>query len=159
MTLKATIWAVIVVPMFAPMITDTDCDMDMRPADMKPTTSTVVTEEDWMTAVTKAPVTAPMNRLVVSFSRMSFIRSPATALSESAIWFMPKRKSARPPRSPIVMVPHAMSVLDAGAAMTAAVTRTATTPSPSHRCPVHGQLGRNAGFAGYPIALPVACDA
>ena len=45
-TLKATIWAVIVVPMFAPMITEIDCDMDMRPAEMNPTTSTVVTDDD-----------------------------------------------------------------------------------------------------------------
>ena len=90
-----------------------------------------------MTAVTKAPVAAPMNRLVVSFSRMSFIRSPATALSESAIWFMPKRNSARPPSSPIAMVPHAMSASAAGAARTAPVIRIPTTVSPSTvaRCP------------------------
>ena len=58
-TLKAMIWAVIVVPMLAPMITPTDCDSDIRPALMKPTTSTVVTDDDWITAVIRAPVAAP----------------------------------------------------------------------------------------------------
>ena len=57
--LKATIWAVIVVPMLAPMMTPMDCARDMSPAEMKPTTSTVVTEEDWITAVTSAPVPRP----------------------------------------------------------------------------------------------------
>ena len=110
-----------------------------------------------MTAVTKAPVAAPMNRLVVSFSRMSFIRSPATALSESDIWFMPKRNSARPPSSPIVMVPHAMSASAAGAAMTAPVTRIATTASPSTvaRCP---GMSNADGMAGGRISFTRAGD-
>ena len=58
--LKATIWAVMVVPMLAPMMTPTDWARDMSPAEMKPTTSTVVTEEDWITAVTRAPVNTPI---------------------------------------------------------------------------------------------------
>jgi len=45
-TLKATICAVIVVPMLAPMMIPTDCESDINPAVIKPTTSTVVTEED-----------------------------------------------------------------------------------------------------------------
>ena len=45
-TLNATIWAVIVVPMFAPMMTPTDWPRFMIPAEMKPTTSTVVTDDD-----------------------------------------------------------------------------------------------------------------
>ena len=35
----------------------------MSPAETKPTTSTVVTDEDWITAVTKAPVRTPIQRL------------------------------------------------------------------------------------------------
>ena len=83
------IWAVTVVPMLAPMMTPTDCVRLIRPAVMKPTTSTVVTDEDWITAVTKAPVIAPMTRLPVRRARMLFIRPPATALSASAICSIP----------------------------------------------------------------------
>ena len=100
-TLKATIWAVMVVPMLAPMMTPIDWDSDIRPAVMKPTTSTVVTDEDWITAVTKAPVTTPMKRFLVSLPRIDFMRSPATSLRALAISSIPNRKSARPPRRPI----------------------------------------------------------
>ena len=37
-------------------------DIDIKPAETKPTTSTVVTDDDWMIAVTKAPVIRPMMR-------------------------------------------------------------------------------------------------
>lgn len=39
----------------APIMMPTDWVSVIRPAVINPTTSTVVTEEDWMTAVTKAP--------------------------------------------------------------------------------------------------------
>jgi len=42
-----------------------------------------------MTAVTNAPVAAPVRRLVVSLARMSFILSPATAFSAEDIFSMP----------------------------------------------------------------------
>ena len=58
-TLKATIWAVKVLPMLAPMITPTDRARVMNPAEMNPVTSTVVNEEELSTAVTKAPVRVP----------------------------------------------------------------------------------------------------
>ena len=45
-TLKAIIWAVMVVPMLAPIITPIDCCSDMRQAEIKPTSSTVVTDND-----------------------------------------------------------------------------------------------------------------
>ena len=45
-TLKAIICAVMVVPMLAPIITPIDWVSVISPAVMKPTTSTVVTEED-----------------------------------------------------------------------------------------------------------------
>ncbi len=84
-TLKAINWAVTVEPMLAPMMTPIDWDNDMSPALMKPTNSTVVTEDELMTAVTMAPVTAPMKRLRVRLARISFMRSPATALSALAM--------------------------------------------------------------------------
>ena len=89
MTLKAMIWAVIVVPMLAPMMTPIDCESDIRPALMKPTTSTVVTDDDWITAVINAPVNAPTIRLEVRPARIARIRLPATALSESESFSMP----------------------------------------------------------------------
>ena len=46
------------------------CDSDIRFAVTNPTSITVVTEEDWMMAVTTVPVTRPMTRLVVSLPRI-----------------------------------------------------------------------------------------
>ena len=99
--LNAMIWAVIVVPTFAPMITPTDCWSDSRPAEMNPTTSTVVTDEDWITAVTKAPVVAAMNRFFVSLARTLLMPEPATDFNASVICSMPNKKTASPPRSPM----------------------------------------------------------
>ena len=45
-TLKAMIWAVMVVPIFAPKITPMDWDSDIRFAVTNPTNITVVTEDD-----------------------------------------------------------------------------------------------------------------
>ena len=44
---------------------------------MKPTTSTVVTEEDWITAVIIAPANAAVKRLAVSRARRFFMPLPA----------------------------------------------------------------------------------
>jgi hypothetical protein len=52
------------------MITPIDWLTDISPAETKPTTNTVVTDEDWMTAVTKAPVSAPVKRFVVRRARV-----------------------------------------------------------------------------------------
>ena len=101
-TLNAMICAVAVEPMLAPMITPMDCCSDIIPAEMNPTTSTVVTDEDWMTAVTKAPVVAPEKRFFVSLPRTLLMPEPATDLSALVIWSMPRRKIARPPRMPMV---------------------------------------------------------
>ena len=86
---KATIWAVTVVPMFAPMMTPIDWVKVMSPALTNPTTITVVTDEDWMTAVMSAPDNAPVNRLVVSRARTSLSPVPATVFSASVILRMP----------------------------------------------------------------------
>ena len=58
------------------------CDSDIRFAVTNPTSITVVTEEDWMMAVTNVPVTSPMRRLVVSLPRIRRIFSPATILRD-----------------------------------------------------------------------------
>ena len=87
--LNATICAVTVVPTFAPKMTPTDCTNVSSPALTKPTTSTVVTEEDWMTAVTMAPVMAPRTRFPVSLANSVFICLPAAAFSPSVIFSMP----------------------------------------------------------------------
>ena len=110
------ICAVTVVPMLAPMITPMDWDIDMSPEVMKPTTSTVVTDEDWITAVTKAPVMTAANRLAVSAPRIPRMRSPATALSDSVIRSIPYRNRASPPSNPIARVNTWSSVSAGGIA-------------------------------------------
>ena len=88
-TLKAMIWAVMVVPMLAPRIIPIDWESVSSPEVMKPTTSTVVTEDDWITAVTPAPANAAENRLLVSRARKDFMRAPATSFSASVILRIP----------------------------------------------------------------------
>ena len=51
----------------------------------KPTTMTVVAEDDWITAVTAAPTPTPRKRFFVSRSRICFIFSPAAAFKPSLI--------------------------------------------------------------------------
>ena len=99
LTGNATICAVIVVPMSAPRMTPMACDSDIRFAVTNPTSITVVTEDDWMMAVTNVPVTRPMRRLVVSLPRIRRIFSPATILRDSPIWSIPNRNRASPPAS------------------------------------------------------------
>ena len=63
--------------MLAPMMTQTAWFRVIRPVFTKPTTMTVVAEEDWITAVMMAPTSTPLIRLEVSFSRICFILFPA----------------------------------------------------------------------------------
>ena len=89
--------AVIVVPTLAPMIIPTACSSFMIPEFTKPTTITVVAEEDWITAVTPAPNNTAISLFAVSFSRI-FSRRPPDAFSRpSPITSIPNRNSARPP--------------------------------------------------------------
>ena len=78
-----------VVPMLAPMMIHTACVSDIMPALTKPTVMTVVALDDWMTAVIAAPTSTPRKRLLVSFSRISFIRSPAAASRPELIICIP----------------------------------------------------------------------
>ena len=82
MSPRRRIWPVIVVPMFAPIITATPCVSRMMPALTKPTTMTDVAEELWMTAVTTAPSNTPLKRLFVSFSRVFFASSRTVSRRE-----------------------------------------------------------------------------
>jgi len=70
------------------------------PAEIKPTTRTVVIEEDWIIAVTKAPVKAPLNLLVVILENRFFRRFPAIPLRAVVICSSPNKKSAKPPNKP-----------------------------------------------------------
>ena len=72
------IHAVTVVPTLAPIITDTDCVKESKPAFTKLTTITVVAEEDCIRAVINTPVSTPVTRLVVIAVRIPLNRSPAT---------------------------------------------------------------------------------
>ena len=88
---------VIVVPILAPMMTQTAWFRVINPELTKPTTMTVVAEDDWITAVMAAPTSTPLNRFDVSFSRIDFILLPAAASRPVLIICIPYRKRARPP--------------------------------------------------------------
>ena len=88
---------VIVVPIFAPMMIHTACRKVIIPEFTKPTTMTVVAEEDWITAVITAPTATPRNRFAVSLSRIRFILLPAAASRPELIICMPYRNRASPP--------------------------------------------------------------
>ena len=105
MTLKAIICAVIVVPILAPIIIPIDWLRFIKPAEIKPTTNTVVTDEDCMIEVTAAPAAAPVKRLVVSLASICLSLSPAMSFKAIDMRSMPKRKSAKPPSMPINIGP------------------------------------------------------
>ena len=87
---------VTVVPMLAPMMIYTDCSSLSSPALRKPTTMTVVAEEDWMAPVTTTPTRMPSNGLEVIFSSSPLRREP-TSSRPSPISFMPNRNIPSPP--------------------------------------------------------------
>ena len=90
---------VAVVPMLAPMTMPTALASCMMPALTKPTTMTVVAEEDWITAVTSAPSSTPLTGLEVSLPSTVSSLLPATFFSPSPSRVMPNRKKASPPSS------------------------------------------------------------
>ena len=97
MPLRLRSQAVTVVPMLAPMMTPMAWRSSMRPEFTKPTTMTVVAEEDWITAVTPRPSSSARRGLPVMPARMFFSREPAAFSRASPMMCMPKRKRARPP--------------------------------------------------------------
>ena len=82
------------------MITPTDCARVIMPPLMKPTTSSVVTVDELSTPVMKAPVSAPLNRLVVSLDSTVFSVSPAALVMPSESNCRPPKNSATPPNRP-----------------------------------------------------------
>ena len=99
---KLKIQEVIVVPILAPMIIPIAWDSFIIPEFTKPTTITVVAEEDWMTAVTNAPSPTAFKRLEVNFSNNLSNRPPEN---------FSNNLSNRPPESfsrpfPMVSIPY-----------------------------------------------------
>ena len=64
-TLKARSCTVKVVPMSAPRMTPSDWRKETRPADTNPISIRVVADEDWVSAVTRAPEPTAVRRLRV----------------------------------------------------------------------------------------------
>ena len=114
MPLRLRIQAVTVVPTFAPMMTLMACPRVSSPELTKPTTMTVVADDDWITAVTARPVSRPENRPLVSFARMAFSEPPARFSSAVPITLMPNRNRLSEPsmvkKSKIVISQRSLSV-------------------------------------------------
>ena len=96
-SVRLRIHAVTVVPTFAPRITPVAWASFIIPELTKPTTITVVAEDDCITAVTPAPSKTAISLLLVSFSRICSIFPPDAFLSPSPSTLIPYRKRARPP--------------------------------------------------------------
>ncbi len=86
-------------PRFAPMMMPMTWFNCMMPEFTKPTTMTVVAEEDWMIAVTPAPSSTPLMGVEVSLSKIRSNLPPETRSSPDPMTFIPYKKSARPPNS------------------------------------------------------------
>ena len=80
---------VTVVPMFAPIIMDIACERRMMPEFTKPTSITVVADDDCTTAVTRTPSRRPLKRFEVSFSKICSSFPPASFSSLSLIRLIP----------------------------------------------------------------------
>ena len=96
---RLRIHEVMVVPTFAPIIIPIACLSFIIPEFTKPTTITVVADEDCITAVTAAPSKKPLKVLLVIFSRVFSSLPPENFSRPSPIVFIPNKKSARPLRS------------------------------------------------------------
>ena len=94
------ICAVMVVPIFAPMMMGMAWRSPMRPAATKPMVMTVVALELCSTAVASAPARTPKKGFFVTAARMARMRSPATSCKLLLMRFMPYRNRAKPPNSP-----------------------------------------------------------
>ena len=103
---------VTVVPMLAPMMMPTAWVRFIMPEFTKPTTMTVVAEEDWITAVTSSPSSTAMLFFLVSFSRIFSSLPPDSCTSPSPMVDIPNKNRARPPtrfRTPNISIKIAHS--------------------------------------------------
>ena len=95
---KERIQAVRVVPMLEPIMTPTVCPSSITPELTRPTSMTVMAEEDWMAMV----MPAPSSRLLIGVEVMRLrVRSslpPAIFSRLLDMTVMPYRKKARPPQ-------------------------------------------------------------
>ena len=96
---KLKIQAVIVVPTLAPIITPTVCDKLIIPEFTRPTSITVTAEDDWITAVIKAPNAKLFNGLDVIFFKTCSNFPPASFSKPTDISDIPYRKNAKPPHN------------------------------------------------------------
>ena len=97
-------WPVTVVPMFAPIMTPTDCVRVMMPEFTRPTQITTVPAEDWMTPVMRVPKITPLSVEEVSFCSTPCILPPASFSRPAPIMDMPYRNSAIPPNREVMCV-------------------------------------------------------
>ena len=97
---KAISCTVSVVPISAPRITPRACWSTITPALAKLTIIAVVALLLWIIMVTTTPDNSPWNLLEVSLHTTSRSFPPAAFWSPRPLNLMPKRKMARPPRSP-----------------------------------------------------------
>ena len=101
-SLKATSCAVTVVPTLAPKITPTLFLNDNTPALTRLTAMTEVAELDWMTAVTRAPMSRPNRGILVARARNLRKRSPEICWISAEKFSRPKinrMTAVRPARS------------------------------------------------------------
>ena len=89
MPVRLSIQAVMVVPMLAPIMTGVAWYSCMTPELTKPTIVTVVAEDDCIIAVTPAPNSTPLSRLLVSFSSIDARRPPDSFSSPWPICCIP----------------------------------------------------------------------
>ena len=92
-----SIHAVSVVPMFEPIMTPIVCPSFIIPEFTRPTSMTVIAEEDWIAIVIPAPRARAVNLL--SVARLSIFSSllPDIFSSPEDITCIPYRKNANPP--------------------------------------------------------------
>ena len=138
---RERIHAVTVVPTLAPMMMPMACRSTMIPELTKPTTITVVAEEDWITAVTARPSRKPLMGVSLIRARIVWSLPPAWRSSALPMTSIPKRNSARPPSSeitwriyPVVVIRNYLSFFTNYS--TAFYTSLSYQPCPEHATPL-----------------------
>ena len=104
--LKDTIWAVIVVPMFAPIMMPIACLRVISPALTKPTVITDVALLLWISMVVKTPTNKVDHDLFVRTLIIDFILLEAILRRLVLSLLIPKIKRANPPNSSIIILKY-----------------------------------------------------
>src|SRR5690606_36247201 len=103
MPTSATSQPVVVVPTFAPKMTQTACESVSSPALTNPTEATVTALDDWTSAVISTPANSPRRLVPVHDFRIERSAFPAASFSPSVIICMPSRKRPMPPSSEAIV--------------------------------------------------------